>query len=42
MSNRRSKDMFDFDFLEKDLGLVSSTHFVYDFLSKNIFHSIFC
>ena len=42
MSNPWSKDMFDFDFLEKDLGIVSPTHFVYDFLRKNIFHSIFC
>ena len=29
-----STDMLNFDFLEKDLGIVSSPHFVYDFSRK--------
>ena len=31
-----SRDMLNFDFLEKALGIVSSPHFVYDF-SRKIF-----
>ena len=27
----RSRDMLNFDFLEKGLGIVSPLHFVYDF-----------
>ena len=37
-----SRDMFKFDFLEKGLGIFSSSHFVYD-ISRNTFlklHSI--
>ena len=29
-----SRDMFNFDFLDKGLGIVSPTHFVYDFSTK--------
>ena len=29
-----SRDMLNFSFLEKDLGIVSSPHFVYDFSTK--------
>ena len=29
-----SRDMLNFDFLNKVVGIVSSTHFVYDFLAK--------
>ena len=32
-----SRDMLKFDFLEKDLGIVSSPHFVYDFSRKMFF-----
>ena len=33
--------MFNFDFLEMGLGLVSPPHFVYDFFKKNVFHVTF-
>ena len=29
-----SKDMLDFDFLDKGLGIASPAHFVYDFSTK--------
>ena len=29
-----SRDMFNFDFLDKGLGIVALTHFVYDFSTK--------
>ena len=37
-----SRDMFNFNFSEKGLGLVSSAHFVYDFSRKMflMLHSI--
>ena len=37
-----SRDMLNFDFLDKDLETVSSAHFVYDFFTKMIcmLHSI--
>ena len=37
-----SRDMLNFNFSEKDLGLVSSPHFVHDFSRKTflMFHSI--
>ena len=33
---RKSRDMLNFDFSEKGLGLVSPPHFVYDFSRKMI------
>ena len=30
----RSRDMLNFDFIEKNLGIVSLPHFVYDFSRK--------
>ena len=33
-----SLDMLSFDFLEKSLGIVSPSHFVYNFSHKNISH----
>ena len=33
--------MFNFNFLEKSLGLVSTVNFVYDFQMKNICHILF-
>ena len=33
-----SRDMLNFDLLEKDLGIVSTSHFVYDF---QVFQVIF-
>ena len=30
--------MLNFDFLEKGLGIVSPSHFVYDFSKENISH----
>ena len=40
--NNWSRDMLNFDFSEKDLGLVSPSYFVYDFSRKMslVFHSI--
>ena len=32
------RGMLNFDFLEKDLGIVSSPHFVYNFTRKNVSH----
>ena len=37
----KKKGVQNFDFLEKGLGLVSSPHFVNDFLKKNVSHVIF-
>ena len=34
--------MHNFDFLEKGLGIVSPTHFVYNFSGKNVSPVIFC
>ena len=34
----RSRDMHNFDILEKRLKIVSPTHFVYEFLRKILFH----
>ena len=31
-----SRDMLNFDFLEKGLGIVSPPHFLYDFSRKNL------
>ena len=33
--------MLNFDFSEKGQGIVSPSHFVYDFSKKNVFHDIF-
>ena len=33
-SDHWSRDILNFDFLEKDLGIVSPPHFVYDFSTK--------
>ena len=33
--------MLNFDFLDKGLVIVCLTHFVYDFLTKNVPHVIF-
>ena len=32
-----SRDILNFDFIEKNLGIVSQLHFVYDFLKKKCF-----
>ena len=36
------KDMINFEFLEKDLGIVSPAHFLYDFSTEmfRMLHSI--
>ena len=36
-----SSDMFNFDFLEKGLGIVIPLRFAYDYFTKNISHVIF-
>ena len=36
-----SRDMLDFHFLEKGMGIVSPLHFVYDFSKKNVTHVTF-
>ena len=36
----RSKDMLNFDFLEKGLEVLSPAHFVYDF--SNVSHVMLC
>ena len=41
MLNYWSRDMLKFDFLEKDLGIVSPSYFVYDFFKKNVSHVIY-
>ena len=33
--------MLKFDFLQKDLGIVSPSYFVYDFFYKNVSHVIY-
>ena len=33
--------MLNFDFLKKGLGIVSPTHYVYDFFNKNVSQAIF-
>ena len=35
-----SRDMLNFDFLEKGLGIVSPPHFVYD-ISRKTFHMLY-
>ena len=40
-SDNWSKDILNFDFLEEGLGIVSSLHFEYDFLKKNVCHVVF-
>ena len=34
--------MLNFDFLEKDLGIVSPSHFMYDFAKKKILMLTLC
>ena len=41
MLNYWSTDMLKFDFLQKDLGIVSPSYFVYDFFYKNVSHVIY-
>ena len=36
-----SRDMFNFEFLETGLGIVTAPHSVYDFSRKNVSHFIF-